>query len=203
MRVIAGEAKGLILKAVPGKGTRPISDRVKESLFNILGRRVVGCHFLDLFAGTGSVGIEALSQGAERAVFIERAWAAVRVIRENLVHTGLDEWAEVLHMDVFDFVPRCEEQFDIVYVAPPQYRGLWSDTLALLDQHPLLTRNGLIVVQIFPKEFEPQGPERYSLVDQRTYGSTLLCFYEHKQRDSGEAEDMPTPSGDRQQPDRA
>lgn len=193
MRVIAGEAKGHILKPVPGKGTRPISDRVKESLFNVLGQRVVGCHFLDLFAGTGSVGIEALSQGAERAVFVERARAAVRVIRANLAHTGLAEWADVVHADVFAFIPRCEEQFDIIYVAPPQYRGLWSDTLSLLDQHALLTQNGLVVVQIFPKEFAPLALERYALVEQRTYGSTLLCFYEHK---SGGAVEANVPAQD-------
>lgn len=195
MRVIAGEAKGRTLKAVPGKGTRPISDRVKESLFNILARRVVGCLFLDLFAGTGSVGIEALSRGAERAVFVERARAAVRVIRDNLVYTGLDEWADVLQMDVFEMIPRCEERFDIIYVAPPQYRGLWSDTLSMLDQHPLLTDHGLIVVQIFPKEFESLTLERYDLVDRRTYGSTLLCFYEHKHSSASELE-LPAQDGD-------
>ena len=182
MRVITGEAKGHTLKPVPGKGTRPISDRVKESLFNILGQRVLGCHFLDLFAGTGSVGIEALSQGAERAVFVERASKAVRVIKDNLAHTGLAEGAEVLHMDVFDFVARCEEQFDIIYVAPPQYRGLWSDTLSALDRHPLLTWNGVIVAQIFPKEFEPLELQHYAAIDQRKYGSTLLCFYEHEEQ---------------------
>jgi 16S rRNA (guanine966-N2)-methyltransferase len=181
MRVIAGEAKGHTLKSVPGKGTRPISDRVKESLFNILGRRVVGCHFLDLFAGTGSVGIEALSQGAERTVFVERARVAIRVIEDNLARTNLAEWADVLHLDVFDFVQRCEEQFDIIYIAPPQYRGLWSDTLAALDQHPLLARNGVIVAQIFPKEFAPLALHHYALGDQRKYGSTLLCFYEHQE----------------------
>lgn len=186
MRVIAGEAKGCTLKMVPGKGTRPVSDRVKESLFNILGQRVVGAYFLDLFAGTGSVGIEALSRGAERAVFVERASKAVRVIGENLEHTHLAEWAEVLHVDVFDLVPRCQEQFDIIYVAPPQYRGLWSETLLVLDRHPLLTRRGVIVVQIFPKEYEPLALEHYMLTDQRKYGSTLLCFYEHKDENASE-----------------
>jgi 16S rRNA (guanine966-N2)-methyltransferase len=182
MRVIAGEAKGHTLKLVPGKGTRPIGDRVKESLFNILGQRVLGCHFLDLFAGTGSVGIEALSRGAERAVFVERASKAVRVIKDNLAHTGLTEGAEVLHMDVFDFVARCEEQFDIIYIAPPQYRGLWSHTLSALDRHPLLTKNGVIVAQIFPKELEPLELQHYAATDQRKYGSTLLCFYEHEEQ---------------------
>jgi 16S rRNA (guanine966-N2)-methyltransferase len=186
VRVIAGEAKGYTLKMVPGKGTRPISDRVKESLFNILGQRVVDAHFLDLFAGTGSVGIEALSRGAERAVFVERAVRAVRVIEDNLEHTRLAEWAEVLHADVFDLIPRCQEQFDIIYIAPPQYRGLWSETLLALDRHPLLTRKGVIVAQIFPKEFESLALEHYALVDQRTYGSTLLCFYEHKDEPTSE-----------------
>jgi 16S rRNA (guanine966-N2)-methyltransferase len=191
VRVIAGEAKGYTLKMVPGKGTRPITDRVKESLFNILGQRVVGAHFLDLFAGTGSVGIEALSRGAERAVFVERASKAVRVIEDNLEHTRLAEWAEVLHADVFDWIPRCEDKFDVIYVAPPQYRGLWSETLLALDQHPLLTRKGAIIAQIFPKEFESLALEHYTLVDQRQYGSTLLCFYEHIEETSSQAGNAP------------
>jgi 16S rRNA (guanine966-N2)-methyltransferase len=189
VRVIAGEAKGYTLKMVPGQGTRPISDRVKESLFNILGQRVLGSHFLDLFAGTGSVGIEALSRGAERAVFVERASKAVRVIRDNLEHTRLAEWAEVLHMDVFDMIARWQEEFDIIYIAPPQYRGLWDQTLVALDRHPLLTTRGVIVVQIFPKEFETLALTHYALADQRKYGSTLLCFYEHKA--ASEAETAP------------
>jgi 16S rRNA (guanine966-N2)-methyltransferase len=191
VRVIAGEAKGHTLKLVPGKETRPISDKVKESLFNILGQRVSGSHFLDLFAGTGSVGIEALSRGAERAVFVERAGKAIRVIVDNLEHTRLAEWAEVLHADVFDFVAHCQEQFDIVYVAPPQYRGLWAETLLALDQRPLLAEGGLIVAQIFPKEYEALALRHYALVDQRKYGSTLLCFYEQRAETTSEPEAAP------------
>jgi 16S rRNA (guanine(966)-N(2))-methyltransferase RsmD len=190
VRVIAGEAKGRTLKLVPGKGTRPITDRVKESLFNILRWRVPGCHFLDLFAGTGSVGIEALSQGAQEAVFVEKAPKAVQTVRENLRRAGMDHRAQVVQEDVFKFIARMNQSgalggpFDIIYVAPPQYQGLWSRTLLALEGGPALTSgqfmatDGVVVVQVFPKEFEPLPLKHFVLADQRTYGSTMLCFYE-------------------------
>jgi 16S rRNA (guanine(966)-N(2))-methyltransferase RsmD len=185
MRVIAGEAKGRKLKAVPGKGTRPIADRVKESLFNILRWRVPECRFLDLFAGTGGVGIEALSQGAEQAVFVEKATQAVRVIHENLRITGLTSRARVIQEDVFRFIllanqeVALENRFDVIYVAPPQYQELWAKTLLALEEHPLLLApDGVIVAQIFPKEYRALPLAQHVLTDQRTYGSTMLCFYE-------------------------
>lgn len=178
MRVIAGQAKGKTLKMVPGEGTRPITDRVKEAVFNILAAEVPGCRFLDLFAGTGAVGIEALSRGAAHAVLIDKAARAVQVVRENLRLTGLAAQATVLHQDAFKFIETCQEQFDIIYVAPPQYEGLWSKALLSLDQRSLLADGGLIVVQIFPKEYAPLTLRQYQLTDQRHYGSTLLCFYE-------------------------
>jgi 16S rRNA (guanine966-N2)-methyltransferase len=178
MRVIAGDAKGKTLKLVPGKGTRPITDKVKGALFNILSRRVPDARFLDMFAGTGGVGIEALSRGAAEVVFCETAAKAVRVIHENLAHTDLSEWAHVLHTDAFAYIAGCEEVFDIIYVAPPQYRRMWSDALLALDERPLLAPDGIVVVQIFPKEFEPLTLNHLTLTDQRTYGSTMLCFYE-------------------------
>ena len=184
MRVIAGEAKGRTLKPVPGKGTRPIADRVKESLFNILSWRVPECRFLDLFAGTGGVGIEALSQGAAHAVFVERAPRAIRVLRENLRLTGMSDRARVIQEDVFRFVVLANQQvepadrFDIIYVAPPQYQELWAKTLIALEGTPLLAQDGVIVAQIFPKEYRALPLTKVVLTDQRTYGSTMLCFYE-------------------------
>jgi 16S rRNA (guanine(966)-N(2))-methyltransferase RsmD len=177
MRVIAGEAKGKTLKMVPGKGTRPIADRVKESLFNILGWRVPDCRFLDLFAGTGSVGIEALSRGAGEAVFVEKAAKAIKVVRENLRITGLGQRARVIRGDVFQFIAQADARYDVIYVAPPQYVGLWSRTLLALDERPLLEDDGVIVVQIYPKEYAPLPLNHHALTDQRTYGSTMLCFY--------------------------
>ena len=184
MRVIAGKAKGKTLKLVPGQGTRPIADRVKEALFNILSWRLPGCRFLDLFAGTGSVGIEALSRGAREAVFVEKAPQAVRIVRENLHRTGLADRARVVHDDAFRFVAQGggrradDDVFDIIYVAPPQYQDLWSQALLALDASPLLAPDGVVVVQIFPKEYRPQPLQRVVLTDQRRYGSTMLCFYQ-------------------------
>jgi len=178
MRVIAGRAKSKTLKQVPGKGTRPVTDRVKESLFNILGGKVQECRFLDLFAGTGAVGIEALSRGAAEAVFVEKTPKAIRVLRENLRLTEVTNCARVFQQDVFKFIPKTHEQFHIIYIAPPQFKNIWLKTLLLLDRHHILDPDGIIVAQIFPKEFEPLDLNRYILTDQRKYGSTMLCFYE-------------------------
>jgi 16S rRNA (guanine(966)-N(2))-methyltransferase RsmD len=164
---------------VPGQSTRPITDRVKESLFNILAGRVVEARFLDLFAGTGAVGIEALSRGAGQATFVERHPRALATLRRNLEHTKLAEHASVIRRDVFKFITEYGgPPFDIAYVAPPQYRGLWMDALHALDEASLLARGSLAVAQIHPKEYEPLQLHRLTLSDQRRYGSTMLCFYE-------------------------
>jgi 16S rRNA (guanine966-N2)-methyltransferase len=188
MRVIAGEAKGRKLLSVPGQATRPITDRVKESLFNILGRRVVDALFLDLFAGTGSVGIEALSRGACRAVFVERNRQALKVIAENLKKTRLAERAQVVSSDVFKFLRgKFDEKFDLVYIAPPQYKGLWAKTLLALDGRELLADEGLIIVQMHPKELASLDLKFLQLADQRKYGSTLLCFYSRSETGARDA----------------
>ncbi|MCZ7546087.1 MAG: 16S rRNA (guanine(966)-N(2))-methyltransferase RsmD [Anaerolineae bacterium] len=179
-RVIAGTAKGRRLKMVPGEATRPVMDRVKEALFNILGGAVPGCRFLDLFAGTGSVGIEALSRGAARAVFIENHAPALRTIRENLALTGLADRAQIINADVFAYLHRPPaESFEFIYIAPPQYKDLWSRTLLALDRRPgFLFPDGVAIAQIDPKEYSALELEALVLYDQRTYGRTMLCFYE-------------------------
>ena len=180
MRVISGTAKGRKLKSVPGEGTRPVTDRVKESLFNILGADVRDARFLDLFAGTGGVGIEALSRGAAEAMFVEQGRAALATIRANLAVTGLANRARVVRADVFALLAGAPEApFDYVYIAPPQYKGLWAQTLRALDTNPAwLSDDSQVIVQIHPREFEPLALEHLVLVDERKYGSTLLCFYE-------------------------
>ena len=166
------------MKSVPGGGTRPITDRAKAALFNILGQDVVGCRFLDLFAGTGQVGIEALSRGAAEAVFVERGAAALRTIRENLAHTGLAASARVVRADVFEYLRREPEPFDYVYIAPPQYQGLWARTLRALDARPgWLADDGWAIAQIHPREYEDLPLEHLLLFDQRRYGGVMLCFY--------------------------
>jgi len=178
VRVITGKAKGRRLRSVPGDVTRPVTDRAKEALFSIVGRDVKDSRFLDLFAGTGQVGIEALSRGARRAVFVEWAQPALRTIRENLEHTQLEEGARVVPADVFDFLARVAEPFDYVYVAPPQYQGLWVKTLRALDARPgWLAEYAWVLVQIHPHEYQELELEHLQLFDQRTYGGVMLCFY--------------------------
>ena len=180
IRVIAGKAKGRKLKMVPGSGTRPIGDRVKEALFNILGPEVIGAQFLDLFSGTGSVGIEALSRGAGSCTFIEVDRKAVQVIRENLEHCGLEEHAQVLQRDVFSYLEgSISSTFDIIFIAPPQYVQLWQRTLTALDSHPgWINPDGIVIVQIDPAEYQEQTLTSLTLFDERKYGNTKLLFYE-------------------------
>ena len=180
IRVISGRAKGRRLRMVPGDSTRPIMDRVKEALFNILGTGIPGCTFLDLFAGTGSVGIEALSRGAARVLFIDNKRLAIRTIHENLASTRLAANAEVLRTDALVYLQRPEpEPFEYIYVAPPQYAGLWKDALLALDAHPdHLHPDGVVIVQIDPDEHEPVPLETLRPYDERTYGNTRLLFFE-------------------------
>ena len=180
LRVIGGQARGRRLKMVPGDKTRPITDRVKESLFNIIGPGIVGGSFLDLFAGTGSVGIEALSRGADEAWFVEAHARALATIHENLLQVGLADKAQVERADVYQFLSRTPPRgFDYVYIAPPQYQGLWMSCLQSLDEKPgWVNPDGWVVAQIDPREYETLDLVQFSEFDQRTYGNTRLVFYE-------------------------
>lgn len=186
MRVISGRAKGRKLKVVSGNTTRPIPEKVKASLFNVLGNSVPGTRWLDLFAGTGQVGIEALSRGASQVVFIDTAHMAIRVIHENLQSTHLEEGTQVIRTDALAYLrqpPAEKEKFDVIFVAPPQYKGIWLDVLNLLDARPqsYLFEGGLIVVQIDPREFSEVPLTGLVLTDKRRYGDALLCYYEVKE----------------------
>lgn len=182
IRVIAGKAKGRRLKTVPGDTTRPVMDRVKESLFNILGADVKGSRWLDLFGGTGSVGIEALSRGAAYCLFLDTSRAAIATIHDNLRITGLEADAEVRRTDAFVFLnhpPAKGEGFEVIYIAPPQYNELWRRALEVIDARPdWLLPDGIAVAQIDPKEYEDLPLHNLRLDDRRRYGNTLLCFYE-------------------------
>ena len=183
MRVITGSAKGRKLKAVPGESTRPITDRVKEALFDILGTNVRQARMLDLFGGTGSVGIEALSRGAREVIFVDKARLALETIRHNLETTQLSERARVVRGDAFDYLKGPPASFEYIYVAPPQHKGLWLAALRALDLQPgWLASDGEIIVQIHPAEFRSIELQHFEPVDERKYGSTLLIFYAHRER---------------------
>ena len=177
MRVITGSAKGRTLKS-PGEATRPITDRVKTSLFNILAGDIRDANVLDLFAGAGSVGIEALSRGAKSATFVELDREALNAIRKNLEVTRLYAHAKIVRLDVFKFIRGNHPvKYDLIYIAPPQYKELWLETLRVLDSRDVLAPDGIVVVQIHPKEYKEISLTQFELFDQRKYGSTQLCFY--------------------------
>ena len=179
MRVITGKAKGRRLQMVPGDTTRPITDRAKEALFSILGDWIVGARVLDLFGGTGAVGIESLSRGADYAQFVDLNRKAVETIQANLRHCRLEDLAGVERGDGFQYLTRYRgEPFDLVYVAPPQYRDLWRKSLLQIDAQPeVLSEYGSVIVQIHPKEEAPVELNYLQEYDRRRYGSVQLIFY--------------------------
>ena len=178
MRVIAGTAKGRTLRSPRTQDTRPITDRAKESLFNILAPQILGSRFLDLFAGTGSVGIEALSRGAADATFVERTASALADIRHNLDATHLAANAEVIGADVFAYLRGNPVPFDVIFVAPPQWRGLWTRAVQLLDQRPgWLAPDGVIVVQHDPAESTDVPLQHLLISGERTYGRVRFTFF--------------------------
>jgi 16S rRNA (guanine966-N2)-methyltransferase len=178
MRVIGGTAKGRSLKSVPGDSTRPILDRVKTPLFDVLRPTLEGIAMLDLFGGTGAVGIEALSQGAKHCVFLDTNAKAVATIKDNLATCALSEKAEVRHTDAFIYLKNCAKSFDLIFVAPPQYKGIWIEAMHTIAERPhLLTPHGQIIVQIDPKEYEPLQLHTLHESQQRKYGNTVLIFF--------------------------
>ncbi len=177
MYVVAGKAKGKKLLAVPGDSTRPILTRVKTALFDTLRPMIEGANVLDLFGGTGAIGIEALSQGASHVTYIELNNRAIETIKKNLSNTGLIGFAEVKKDNAFHYLKISEESFDLIYVAPPQYKGMWLEALREIDKRPtLLKKDGLIVVQIDPKEYEEYALENFEEKRQKRYGNTILLY---------------------------
>ncbi len=160
---------------------RAILPGVKTSLFDILRPRITGISVLDCFSGTGAVGIEALSQGAESCTFLDLEKKAIETIKKNLENTHLIERADVRHTDAFRFVKNCQRAFDLIYVAPPQYQGLWLEMMRLLAERPeRLNPNGEIVCQIDPRERTDEEFQSFEVIDERSYGSTLLIFYKYR-----------------------
>ncbi|PKN84278.1 MAG: 16S rRNA (guanine(966)-N(2))-methyltransferase RsmD [Chloroflexi bacterium HGW-Chloroflexi-8] len=182
LRIISGTAKGMRIRSVPGDSTRPITDRVKESLFNIIGNDIVGANFLDLFCGTGSVSIEALSRKAAYARMLDLHSLAVKTINLNLETTKLISKAKVIRVDSLSYIKNNPDlQFDYIYIAPPQYKEIWKQTILLLDQNiNWLHEDGWVIVQIHPNEFLEIDLSNLVVFDKRKYGSTLLVFYQRK-----------------------
>lgn len=150
MRVISGSARGHKLKAPEGLNTRPTTDRIKESLFNIIAMDLYECKFLDLFSGSGGMGIEALSRGAEKAVFVDKDRESISIIKDNLKATKLDGKAQVLNCDITSAISRLGslgEKFDIIFMDPPYNKGLVETALTYIVKENLLATDGYIIAE--------------------------------------------------------
>lgn len=184
MRVITGSAKGTHLVAPKGLDTRPTADRVKESLFNILGNKVTEKNVLDLFAGTGNLGIEALSRGAGKATFIDAV--TDKIIRENLKRTHLEEKGEVIRGDVFKTLKRLEKEeraYDLIFIDPPYFKGLSQKTLEILNFSSLFSDNSIIVVEYGFEEIFPIY-DNLEIKREVAYGKTTeISFFVGKEKD--------------------
>lgn len=182
MRIITGSARGCRLKTPKGQATRPTSDRIKESLFNILGPKVYGRKVLDIFAGTGNLGLEALSRGAASACFVDQATAAL--IRENAVHTRLQDKAAVHGCDVFAQLSRFAqggESFDLIFCDPPYHKGLAWRALTFFDESTVLAHAGILVVEHGADENDMSELLELRCVLNRRYGrTTQLSFFQRK-----------------------
>ncbi|MEW6009039.1 MAG: 16S rRNA (guanine(966)-N(2))-methyltransferase RsmD [Candidatus Omnitrophota bacterium] len=179
MRIIAGQFKGRNL--ISRQGVRPTEDKVKKSLFDILRNVIAGSRFLDLFAGTGAVGIEALSRGAKEVFFVESDSANVRIIQENIDNLKIDNrLCTILGFDVERAIPNLhsrKEKFDFIFLDPPYYLDMVKKTLQTLGAYDIVNRNGFIIVQDHLRDKLPDEFERFKLWRIKKYSTTLLSFY--------------------------
>lgn len=176
MRVVAGDARGRKLKELPGMDTRPTTDKVKESLFNIIQFEIEGRRVLDLFGGTGQLGVEALSRGAERCTFVDQRREAVSVIRENLRLCGYEDRARVLQGDAISFLTSCREKFDLIFLDPPYQTDLLEQSIHEIIAFDILREHGIIVCEHPADRSLPPADAPYVWGKNYRYGKIALTL---------------------------
>ncbi len=180
MRVISGEKKGFRLKAPKGRDTRPTEDRIKESMFNILKAIDKNSIVLDLFAGSGSIGIEFLSRGTKKAYFVDKSNISIMAIKDNLNHTDLMDKSEIIKTDsikAIKFFGRKNIKFNYIFIDPPYEKGLIIKAIENISDENILLENGIIIAE-HEKELDlPNKINKLKKIDRRNYGSKSLTFY--------------------------
>jgi 16S rRNA (guanine966-N2)-methyltransferase len=191
MRIITGTSKGRRLATPKTQAIRPTSDRVKESIFNILGKEVEGKVVLDLFAGTGNLGIEALSRGAKKALFVEKGRQALKLIQKNLSQCGMKERSEILSKDVnrsIGILNQRGESFDLILMDPPYEKGLIQKTLIKLHSTRIYHEDSILVIEHDRREPIPKMGEGWTLIRQQGIGDTVISFLApHRSTEDGES----------------
>lgn len=191
MRVISGKARGLKLDTPKNLDVRPTTDRVKESLFNIINPYIRESNILDLFAGTGSLGIECLSRGAKNCVFVDKSKDSIGIVKSNVKKARVDNESTILNIDFKDAVKRLSVQnqkFDVIFMDPPYYENMFIDCLKSIDELNLLKEDGLIVVEHDTKDLFDDSIGRLYKSREKKYGNTTITFYKLEDID-GEQED--------------
>ena len=182
MRIITGRARGVKLLTLEGSNTRPTADRTKEAIFSMLQFEIEGRNVLDLFAGAGQLGIEALSRGAKKAVFVDLSRESIRVVNDNLEHCRLKDNATVFNGDGLSYLKTTREKFDIVFIDPPYKKQLALKALSLVLN--VLNDGGIIVCETDIKEELPESVGEYTIAKQDNYSKTMLTIYRY----NGDAE---------------
>ena len=177
MRVITGKARGVALKTPNGMATRPTADRVKEAMFNIIQFEIPAARVLDLFGGTGQLGIEALSRDAKSAVFVDEREDACKLIRENLKKTKLEQYGRVVRSDYMAYLKTCREKFDIILLDPPYAEVFLENSLKMITEIDILQSGGIIVTERPIGKELPWNFEGFERSRDYKYGRTLITIY--------------------------
>ena len=180
MRVISGKARGLKLNTPKNDDVRPTTDRVKESLFNMINSYIMDSEILDLFAGTGSLGIECLSRGANQCIFVDNSKESINIVKSNIKKARVENESIVLNLDfksAINSLSLKNKQFDVIFMDPPYYKNMFSDALSAVDNNNLLKEDGIIVVEHDTVDKFPDNMGRLYKSREKKYGNTTLTFY--------------------------
>ena len=181
MRIIAGKRKGLLIKTIEGDSTRPTRDMVREALFSILTGRIVDCKFLDLFAGSGAIGIEALSRGASECCFADINPKCVRVVNENIAKAGFEDDSHVYNLDYKQVLKKLRgNKFDIIFIDPPYNKGMGVDSIKLISDYDLLSDDGIVILETDTNEEVPEEIGDLEVYNNKRYGRNILNLFKRK-----------------------
>jgi len=180
MRIVAGKYKSRFINMPKGVKIRPTQDRVREAIFNILSRRCIGAKVLDLYSGSGALGIEALSRGAGEAIFVDNNKKCIKTIKGNLNSLNTEYNYKVSQTDAFRFIKLCSAKklrFDLIFLDPPYHKDMVEKALIELDKCDIITRSGVVIAENFKKDKIPESLNNLKLIRQNAYGDTMISFY--------------------------
>lgn len=181
MRIIAGKRKGLLIKTIDGDSTRPTRDMVREALFSILTGRIIDCKFLDLFAGSGAIGIEALSRGAKECYFSDINAQCIRVIKENIGKAQFTNESHIYNLDYKQVLKKLRgNKFDIIFIDPPYNKGMGVDSINLISEYNLLSDDGVVILETDTNEEVPEKIGELEIYNNKRYGRNILNLFKRK-----------------------